>query len=67
MSFRFDKKLLGRGIELASFLVLFFWFISIDEWDYLKYSLAILLLFLVLTIIFDKTENLFKKNNKRRA
>lgn len=42
-----------KMIEITSFLVLFFWFLSVSDWNPLKYSLAALLILLVVGVILD--------------
>ena len=40
-------------VELVSFFVLLFWFITVESWNPLKYALAVLLLLLVIDFVSD--------------
>ena len=43
-----------RFIEIVSFAVLLFWFITVESWNPLKYALAALILLLVVDFVKDK-------------
>lgn len=45
---------ISQFIEMASFLVLLFWFITVESWNPLKYALAALILLLVIDFVKDR-------------